>query len=219
MIFKIKVPQLRKRAEKLGLETKGRKAELIDLINKHLEKLIINKINKRKKNQDNSDEENRKQNKTKQMVLNNLCKNHIIAKCKCKCFLLYHNTNDNVLLYKSVTEHNDHQKLTDHGISPQFQKYIESVYDIYPKLGQMKRYLTYSNLDKKIFPTDQLKNYLSYKKKKLGMKSHLNLGEFEQWCLKHEKIPEDPDEMFVKFSFTVEPKTHKVCTIYMHLFI
>jgi len=58
MILKIKVPQLRRRAEELGLETKGRKAELIDRINKHLEKLIINKINKRKKNQDNSDEEN-----------------------------------------------------------------------------------------------------------------------------------------------------------------
>jgi hypothetical protein len=58
MILKMKVPQLRRRAEELGLETKGRKAELIDRINKHLEKLIINKINKRKKNQDNSDEEN-----------------------------------------------------------------------------------------------------------------------------------------------------------------
>ncbi len=63
----------------------------------------------------------------------------------------------------------------------------------------MKRYLTetYSNLDKNLFLTDQqLKNYLSYKKKKLGMKSRLNLGEFEQWSLKHEKIPEDPEEMF-----------------------
>jgi hypothetical protein len=56
-ILKMKVPQLRRRAEELGVETKGRKAELIDRINKHLEKLIIDKIDKCKKNQDNSDEE------------------------------------------------------------------------------------------------------------------------------------------------------------------
>jgi hypothetical protein len=57
----------------------------------------------------------RKENKSDGTKQNYLCKHHVIAKCKCKCFLLYHNTSDNVSLYKSVTEHNDHQKLTDHG--------------------------------------------------------------------------------------------------------
>ena len=42
------------------------------------------------------------------------------------------------------------------------------------------------------------------------MKSRLNLGELERWCLEHEQIPADPDELFVKKSFNVQPKTHKV---------
>ncbi len=49
----MQIPQLRKKADELGLETKELKPKLIDWLNKHLGKLIINKIN-----QDNSDEEN-----------------------------------------------------------------------------------------------------------------------------------------------------------------
>ena len=51
------------------------------------------------------------------------------------------------------------------------------------------------------------------------MKSRLNLGESEQWCLKHEKIPEDLDEMYVKRSFTFEKKTHKVHKILYSLIL
>ncbi len=63
-------------------------------------------------------------------------------KCKCKCFLLYHNTSDNVSSYKSVTEHNDYQKLTDHGISTQFREYIDSVYDNLKKMKPLNLFLT-----------------------------------------------------------------------------
>jgi hypothetical protein len=35
----------------------------------------------------------------------------------------------------------------------------------------------------------------------------------EKWCLQHDKIPDNPDEMFVKRSFSVIPKSHKVVSI------
>jgi hypothetical protein len=61
------------------------------------------------------------------------------------------------------------------------------------------------------FPTEiQLKNYIAYKRTKQGYKAKLNLGELEKWCLEHEKVPEDMDEMFVKRSFKLEEKSHKV---------
>ena len=68
-------------------------------------------------------------------------------------------------------------------------------------------------MDKDLFPTEQqLINYLKYKRLKSGLKTSLNLGELEKWCLEHTNVPEDKDEMFVKRSFTVVPKTHKVYT-------
>ena len=80
----------------------------------------------------------------------------------------------------------------------------------------MKRQLTkvFPNVNKDNFPTDnQLKNYLNYKKQKEGLKAHLNLGELEKWCIQHEAIPDDDDEMFVKRSFRVERKSYKVVLI------
>ena len=37
--------------------------------------------------------------------------------------------------------------------------------------------------------------------------------ELEKWCIEHEAIPDDDDEMFVKRSFRVEQKSHKVVLI------
>jgi len=94
----------------------------------------------------------KRENKTDGMRQNYLCKQYITAKCTSKCYLLFHNNNDCVSLYVGEHDHNNHEKLTDHGISPQFQDYIDAVYDIYPKLGQMKRHLNrcIQKIEKKI---------------------------------------------------------------------
>ncbi len=69
----------------------------------------------------------------------------------------------------------------------------------------------YTNIERELFPSEQqLVNYLKYKRKQASMKTRLNLGDLEKWCLAHSNIPDDLDEMFVKRSFTVVPKTHKV---------
>ena len=69
----------------------------------------------------------------------------------------------------------------------------------------------YPDSPKEMFPDEQqLINYFRYKKNKAGLKSRLNLGELEKWCLENSTIPDDPDQMFVKRSITVVQKTHKV---------
>ena len=69
----------------------------------------------------------------------------------------------------------------------------------------------FPNKEKELFPSEQqLLNYLKYKRLKAGQKASLNFCELEKWCLDHLKIPENPDEMFVKRSFAVVPRSHKV---------
>jgi len=46
MILKMRVPELRNRCSELGLDTKGLKAELIDRINEHLERLLVERFKK-----------------------------------------------------------------------------------------------------------------------------------------------------------------------------
>jgi hypothetical protein len=126
--------------------------------------------------------------------------------------MLYHDDSDCVSWYKSEEEHNNHVKINDHGISDNFKAAIDSIYELYQTPSRIKRELIrmYPNLSKESFPTEQqLINYIKYKKRKSG-KSRLNLGEFEKWCSENDKIPDDPDEMFVKRSFTLEKTTHKV---------
>jgi hypothetical protein len=134
---------------------------------------------------------------------------------------LYHDDSDCVSWYKSEEEHNDHVKINNHGISEEFKIAIDSIYELYQAPSRIKRELIrmFPDLAKESFPTEQkLINYIKYRKRKKG-KSRLNLGEFEEWCSKHDKIPDDPDEMFVKRSFTVDKITHKVsfCLIFQSI--
>jgi hypothetical protein len=129
---------------------------------------------------------------------------------------LYHNDSDYVSLYKSSEQHNEHIKNSDYGIGQDFKDAIDEIYEVYKKPAQIKRQLVnmFLNKSKELFPTDQqLANYLKYKRIKAGLKTNLNLGQMEKWCLQHDKIPDNPDEMFVKRSFTVIPKSHKVVSI------
>ena len=126
---------------------------------------------------------------------------------------MYHDDSDCVSLYKSEETHNDHIKSNNHGIATQFKTAIDSILEIYPMPSRIKRELInmFPNLNKDSFPTEQqLINYIKYKKRKNGIKSRLNLGELEKWCLEHDQIPDNDDTMFVKRSFNVEKETHKV---------
>ena len=46
MILKMRVPELRNRCSELGLDTNRLKAELIDRINKHLDRLLVERLKK-----------------------------------------------------------------------------------------------------------------------------------------------------------------------------
>jgi len=155
----------------------------------------------------------RKITKNEGVKQNYLCKFHKIANCEAKCYLLYHDDSDSVSEFKSEHLHNNHVKQSEHGISEIFKTAIDSIYDIYKKPSQVKRQLVnmYPDTPKEMFPDEQqLINYLRYKKKKAGLKSRLNLGELEKWCLENSTIPDDPDQLFVKRSIVVVQKTHKV---------
>ena len=146
------------------------------------------------------------------MKQNYLCKFHKSSECKAKCYLLFHNDSNCVSLLKSY-QHNEHEKNSDRGILEKFKNAIDEIYEIYKKPSQIKRQMVnkFQNEEKESLPSEQqLVNYLKYKRIKAGVKPSLNLGELEQWCLNHISIPDDPDAMFVKRSFTVVPKTHKV---------
>jgi hypothetical protein len=133
--------------------------------------------------------------------------------CEAKCYLLYHNDDDGVSHYQTEQRHNNRLKESKHGIVGKYIVPIDSIYEMFQKPKENKRQLLsmYPKHNKEDFPTDQqLKNYLSYKRTKKGYKAKLNLSELEQWCLDHDKIPESMDEMFVKRSFRLDKKTHKV---------
>ena len=141
------------------------------------------------------------------------CKYDKSCDCQAKCVLLYHDDEDGVSHYKSVNEHNDHISEKTHGIIGKYAETIDLIYDLFQKPKEIKRQLLnkFPNDKKEDFPTDQqLRNYLAYKRTKQGYKAKLNLAELEKWCLEHEKIPDDMDEMFVKRSFRVDNQTHKV---------
>jgi hypothetical protein len=108
---------------------------------------------------------------------NYLCTFHKSAKCEAKCYLLYHNDSGCVSLFNSEHQHNDHIKLSDHGITEHFKQAIDNIYEVYKKPAQIKRQLInmYPNIEKELFPSEQqLVNYLKYKRKQAGMKTRLN---------------------------------------------
>ena len=128
----------------------------------------------------------KRENKIDGTKQNYSCRYHKLSDCLSKGYLLFHNNSDCVSFYKNEIEHNDHVKLSDRGITEELKSAFDGIYDIYPKLSQMKRQLTtmFPNVSKDNFPTDnQLKNYLNYKKQKEGLKAYLNLGELEKWCI------------------------------------
>ena len=61
---------------------------------------------------------------------NYLCTFHKSAKCEAKCYLLYHNDSGCVSLFKSEHQHNDHIKLSDHGITKHFKQAIDNIYEV-----------------------------------------------------------------------------------------
>ncbi len=54
---------------------------------------------------------NKKDTKSEGVKQNYVCKFHKSARCKKKCFLLYHNDSDYVSLYKSSDQHNELRKI------------------------------------------------------------------------------------------------------------
>ena len=73
----------------------------------------------------------RKVTKSEGIKHNYLCKFHKTSKCMKKCYLLYHNDNDSVSLFSSEHQHNDHEKISDRGITDTFKKAIDEIYEIY----------------------------------------------------------------------------------------
>ena len=121
---------------------------------------------------------NKKDTKSEGVKQNYVCKFHKSARCKAKCFLLYHNDTEFVSLYKSSHQHNEHIKNTDHGISQDFKVAIDGIYEVYKKPTQIKRQLVnmFPNKSKELFPTEQqLVNSLKYKRIKAGLNYHLDV--------------------------------------------
>jgi hypothetical protein len=141
------------------------------------------------------------------------CKFMKTSRCEAKCFSLYHNDDDGVSHHQTEQRHSNYIKDSKHGIIGKYIEAIDSIYEIFQKPKEIKRQLLsmYPKDNKEDLPTDQqLKNYLAYKRTKKGYKAKLNFSELEQWCLANDKIPESMDEMFVKRSFRLDKKTHKV---------
>jgi hypothetical protein len=101
-----------------------------------------------------------------------VCKFHKSARCKAKCFLLYHNDSDYVSLYKRSDQHNEHMKNSDYGKGQDLKDAIDEIYEVYKNPAQTSRQLVnmFPNKSKELFPTDQQSaNYLKYKRIKAGL--------------------------------------------------
>jgi hypothetical protein len=84
---------------------------------------------------------------------------------------------------------------SNHGLSDEVKREIDTLFTLKLKPKHILAKLREKGLPVK--NKTQINNYIMKIKDKMYGKSTISLGEFEQLCIKHSKIPDDEDKGFV----------------------
>ena len=126
--------------------------------------------------------------------------------CAAAIYLLYHNTNTDVSLFKTTAEH-DHDTINEitkqYGINKDSKEVIKDLLKMtgvnwMPKaIIQHIQQLVNSSRPEWVIPkASQLSNYLAKRKATVGSSS-LSFATLVKWCEEHSELPANHDETFV----------------------
>jgi hypothetical protein len=111
--------------------------------------------------------------------------------------LLFDCRNDDLLLFRTKENH-DHSSpscIEKCGLSDEVKREIETLYALKLKPKHILAQLREKGLT--IKNKTQISNYLKKIKDKIYGKTKISLGEFEQFCITHNNIPDDEDKGFI----------------------
>lgn len=117
--------------------------------------------------------------------------------CNAGLYLLYWFNNTNVAVFKTYELHS-HEGLHTETIrlSDDIKNKIKQLFDLHIKPKKMLEILTEQGKEFQISKS-QLSNYLVKLREQTYGPSKISLGELEQWCLEHSKIPVNDDTSYV----------------------
>jgi len=116
--------------------------------------------------------------------------------CNAGIYLLFVNRDHTVEMFKTQEDHSHDelmQKTTK--LSNQMKEEIKKLFELHVKPKRMFEILIEKGLEPK--NKTQLSNYLIRLRKQNFGPSQISLGQIEQWCLDHDKIPDSDDMPFV----------------------
>ncbi|KAL0821529.1 hypothetical protein ABMA28_004986 [Loxostege sticticalis] len=127
--------------------------------------------------------------------------------CDCALYLLFVNDCEDVLIFKTTSEHNHDQIGTrsDYGISENVKREINKLFDL-----RLKPKAILEALNKiegiKVPSKRQLNNYLYDRRREKYGRATIYLGELEKWIFDRTTIPDDENEVFVFSYYVLEDK-------------
>jgi hypothetical protein len=134
------------------------------------------------------------------------CKFRKSSNCYASLCLLYHATDSNVTLSRSIVQHNDHKE-PSRGIPEAIKQQIKALYE--QKITQPKS--IQESLEKsfpKTFPDIiQIYNFLAEYRKELYGEHEFDIGQLRKWCDKYsinETNTTEDDEIIVQSSISIE---------------
>jgi len=115
--------------------------------------------------------------------------------CDAGIYLLFSSNNDNIKMFRTQENHMHDELQQTNKLTDQMKDEIKKLFDLNLKPKRMFEILIEKGLQPK--NKAQLSNYLNViRNQKLGP-SQISLGQIEQWCLDHNKIPDSEDLPFV----------------------
>ena len=118
------------------------------------------------------------------------------VQCNAGLHLLSNSDSEVVTMYKTEEGHShEHYNKTTQKLSDETKQEIKKLFDLKVKPKRMFQLLTEKGFVLKNYT--QLSNYLVQLRKQTYGSSKISLGELEQWCSDHNKLPDSDDAAFV----------------------